>query len=333
MLLRCCLLACILGFSLAAEAQMMPHPAPVTLQVNGQIRYSPGGRPAEIVLVRLEFFGGGEVGEATTDRNGKFRFADLAGALYIVSVRVPGFREVQQQVDLRTQLTDFVELQLVANLDGLTSSTNTKTAGVVDANIPNNAAMEFQKGKAALLEAHNLDEGIAHLEKAVLIYPKYSAALLLLGTAYMDQRQWDKAEATLRHVLAIEPKATAAHLALGELYLDQKKYSESTTELLLAINLDPKSSRGHLTLGRLYYEIGDLAKAGPQVGMALQIDPALAEGHLLAGNILLRAHQPENALAEFEEYLRLEPNGQFAEEARRLAQRIKQRPVPNKTNP
>lgn len=322
MLLRCCAFLCALVFAATAEAQMTPHPAPITLQINGQVRYAQGGRPAEIVLVRLEFFGGGEVAEATTDRNGKFRFADLAGALYIVSVRVPGFRETQQQVDLRTQLTDFVQLQLVANSDATISST-TKTAAVIDANVPSNAAEEFQKGKAALLEAHNLAEGIAHLEKAIAIFPKYSAALLLLGTAYMDQQQWDKAEATLRQVLTIEPKATAAHLALGKLYLNQQKYSQSEAELLSAIALDPKSARGHLMLGYLYYVTGDLGKAGPQVGTALQIDPRLAEGHLLAGNILLRARQPENALAEFQEYLRLEPNGEYSAEATQAVEKIK----------
>jgi Tfp pilus assembly protein PilF len=316
-------LLCILIFAVAAKAQTMPHPAPVTLQVNGQVRYSQGGRPAELVLVRLEFFKGGEVGEVTTDRNGKFRFADLAGELYIVSVRVPGYREEQQQVDLRTQLTDYVQFQLVPDSNGSTSSTTSKTAGVVDANIPHNAVTEFEKGSVALLKAHNLAAGIAHLEKAVKIYPKYSAALLLLGTAYMDKRRWNDAETVLRRLLAIEPKATAAHLALGELYLDQKKYSESKKELSLVINLDPKSAPGHLTLGRLYYELGELAKAGPEVGTALQIDPGLAQGHLLAGNILLRAHQPGNALVEFEEYLRLDPNGQFSAQAKEVVQRIK----------
>src|SRR5262249_54528796 len=246
MLFRYGALLCILIFALVAKAQTMPHPAPVTLQINGQVRYAQSGRPAELVLVRLEFFGGGEVGEVTTDRNGKFRFADLAGELYIVSVRVAGFREVRQQVDLRTQLTDYVQLQLLAD-SSATSSTTTNPLGVVDATVPHKAATEFDKGKAALLEGH-LDEGITHLEKAVAIFPKYSAALLLLGTAYMDQRQWNKAEATLLQVLALEAKATAAHLALGELYLNQKKYSESKTELLSAISLDPKSARGHLIL-------------------------------------------------------------------------------------
>ena len=303
------------------QAQRTPHPASIPLQINGQVRYAQGGRPAELVLVRLESFGGGIAGEFTTDRNGRFTFTGLASDLYIVSVRVAGFKEVQQQVDLRTQLTDYLQLQLVS--DTRVSDATRKT-GVVDANVPSKARAEFERGRDALMQAKNPDEGIMHLENAVKIYPKYLAALLLLATAYMDRQHWDKAETTLRQVLALEPKTTAAHLALGELYLGRKKYSESENELLAGIKLDPNSVRGHLALGRLYYEMGDITKAGPQVGTALRLDLKLAQGHLLAGNILLRARQPDNALVEFEEYLRLEPNGEFSEQAREAVQRLKQ---------
>ena len=315
-------LFCILIFAAAVRAQRIPHPAPIAGQINGQVRYSEGGRPAELVLVKLEFFGGGIVAEATTDRNGKFRFADLPGELFIVSVKVPGFREVQQQVDLRTQLTDYIQLQLVS--DSTLTTTTTRIAAVVDANVPHNAAVEFEKGSTALFKTHNVDEGIGHLEKAVTIYPKYSAALLLLGTAYMDKRNWDKAEASLRQLLTLEPKSAAAHLALGEAFLDEKKYAEAKDELMSAVTLDPKSAPAHLTLGRLYYELGDMAKAGPQVGMALQINPHFAHAHLLAGNILLRARQLDNALVEFEEYLRLDPNGEYSAEATQAVRRIKE---------
>ena len=323
MLLRYCTLVCIFFFSVAARAQTVPRTS-IAPQLDGQVRYAEGGRPAEFVLVRLEGFGAGVVSETTTDRNGKFRFAGIPAELYNVSVRVPGYREVQQQVDLRTQLTDYVQLQLVSDAIGSTSSTGPKTSGVVDANTPSNAVAEFEKGSTALLKDHNLAQGIAHLEKAVAIYPKYSPALLLLGTAYMDDRRWNDAEAALLKVLAIEPKATAAHLALGELYLDQRNYAESKRELLFAIGLDPKSARTHLTLGRVYYELGDLAKAGPEVGTALRIDPSLPQGHLLAGNILLRAHQPENAVVEFQEYLRLDPNGPFSAQAKEAVHKIKE---------
>ena len=324
MLLRCCTLACLLGFSIVTAAQMMPHPAPVTLQINGQVRYAQGGRPAEFVLVRLEAFGSGVVGDATTDRDGKFRFAGLAGALYVVSVRVPGYKETQQQVDLRTQVTDYIQLQLMSDSSfSNSSSSTTRKSGVVNAKVPSNALAEFEKGRDALLQAKNPAEAIAHLERAVQIYPNYSEALLLLGAAYIDRREWAKAETALRQVLTLESKATAAHLALGELYLDQKNYSVAEKELLAGITLDSKSSRGHLILGRLYYELGDLPKAGTQVGTALRLDPRLARGHLLAGNILLRARQPDNALVEFQEYLRLEPSGEFSEAAKQTVRQIK----------
>lgn len=321
---RFCALLCLLVFAGAAKAQRVPHPAPVTFQVNGQVRYSQGGRPpAELVLVRLEFFGGGVVGEVTTDRSGKFRFSDLRGELYIVSVKVPGYLVAQQEVDLRTQVTDYVQLQLVPDANSSAPSLP-QTLGVIDANVPNNALVEFQKGSEALLRAHNLAEAIAHLQRAVEIYPKYSAALVLLGTAYLDEHRWDNAEAVFRQVLAVDSKSITAHLFLGELYLDQRKYPESQAELSSALSLDPKSARGHLILGRLYYELGELTKAGPEVGTALRINPRIAEGHLLAGNILLRAHQPENALVEFEEYVRLDPNGQFSEQAKQAIKRIKE---------
>ena len=93
--------------------------------------------------------------------------------------------------------------------------------------------------------------------------------------------------------------------------------------MLAGVHLEPKSIQGHFLLGRLYYGLGDLPKAGPQVGTALQLDPNFAPGHLLAANILLRVRQTENALVEFEEYLRLEPKGQFAEQARQTVARLK----------
>lgn len=315
--------------SITAQAQGTPTSS-ISLQVSGQVRYAQGNRPAEFVLVRLESFGGGIAGETNTDRNGKFSFTGLRSELYIVSVRVQGFKEAQQQVDLRTQLTDYVLLQLVA--DDRNTSSPTSRPAVINANAPSNAVAEFQKGRDALLHS-NTGEGIQHLENAVKIYPKYTEAMLLLGTAYMDDREWDKAESTLRQLLEVDPKSAAAHFALGELYLRQKKYSESEKEALAGIKLDPKSVGGHFLLGRLYYELGDIVKAGPQVGTALRLNPKFAEGHLLAGNILLRARQTENALVEFEEYLRLAPNGSYVEETRQLAQKIRQTLSAKKTNP
>jgi hypothetical protein len=44
---------------------------------------------------------------------------------------------------------------------------------------------------------------------------------------------------------------------------------------------------------------------------------------LLKGNLLLRVSRVADAVAEFDEYLRLEPNGAFAPETRALVEKIK----------
>ena len=75
------------------QAQRAPSTSPIPLQIHGQVRYATGGKPAELILVRLESFRGGVEGEVTTDRSGKFNFSGLNPDLYVVSVRTSGFRE------------------------------------------------------------------------------------------------------------------------------------------------------------------------------------------------------------------------------------------------
>jgi Tfp pilus assembly protein PilF len=303
------------------RAQRSGPSIPISRAISGQVRLANGGTPAENIIVRLDGFSGGYIGEEKTDRLGKFRFTGLAAAQYIVTVHVPGYRDVQQQVDLETNATDYLQLQLSPDKS---SRGAVAPATVVNAGVPAAAQAEFDKGRTALLDEKDINGGVTHLEKAVQLYPRFYEAQLLLGTAYMDAGKWSQSESTLRRAQEINPKSGATFFALGEVYRHQKKYAEAEKVLNEGLALDDKSAQGHFTLGRVYWDKGDFVKAGPQVGKALQLKPNYAEAHLLAGNILLRARQPENALVEFEEYLRLAPNGEFAQEARQVANRIKQ---------
>jgi hypothetical protein len=69
------------------------------------------------------------------------------------------------------------------------------------------------------------------------------------------------------------------------------------------------------------------------VAIALQLNPNFAEAHLLAGNIFLRARKPAEAQSEFEEYLRLAPNGQYAGPTKEILQKIKKSGVSNDKPP
>lgn len=100
-------------------------------------------------------------------------------------------------------------------------------------------------------------------------------------------------------------------------------HSVAATETLLSgLKLDDKSWNGYFTLARLYWDQENIAKAGPAIGNTLQLKPDFAEAHLLAGNILLRINQQERALVEYNEYLRLDPKGEFAVQTRELVQTL-----------
>jgi len=304
------------------------------VEINGQVRFAEGNAPAANVVVRLESYdGSGSVGEAFTDSSGKFRFSSLPPAMYSIRVRQSGYRDAQQTVDMTTTSNGLVLLQLSREA---TSTSTVAKAGTVDANVPAAAQKELDKGVAALAEGgkDKVSFAVKCFEKAVSIYPKFVEARLRLGAGYMDLEQWDKAEQALLATLEVDGTAFNAFFALSEIYLRQSKIADAETVLIKGLAIQDFSYLGHLNLARVYWEKArgtkDLAQAKPalekayeEVNRALTLNPNLGGAHLLKGNLLLRVGRTADALTEFSEYLRLEPNGPFAAETRALLDKIR----------
>lgn len=276
------------------------------------------GLPAGRIPIKLERFGGGLVDQIDTDSTGRFRFASLQRGYYKVIVNVPGFRPVQQDADLQVVFRAYLVFELSSENSGAVALID-----VIDARAPVEAREELVRGRTALGKK-SYEESVAHLAKAIAVYPDFYEAHLLLGTALMDQREWKKAETTFQRAVELKPASAAGTLSLGEVYWRQKRYDEAEKTLLAGLKLDDKSWHGHFTLSRLYWDLGNIAKAGPAIGRTLQLKPDFAEAHLLAGNILLKINQRQRALAEYQEYLKLEPKGEFAAQARELVGKLKQ---------
>lgn len=291
-----------------------------TFEVSGEVRFADTGSSAQSVPVRLERFSGGLIDQIMTDNRGRFRFPNLQRGYYKVIVNVPGYRPAQQDADLQMLFRIFLNFELAGDASK-TSTSMPLLTHVVDARIPAPVRQEFDDGQAALAKK-NYKDGIAHLEKAALGYSNFFEAQLLLGIAYMDLKDWEKAERALQRANEIKPQNAPAMVYLGEVYWRQKRYPEAEQMLRDGVKLDEKSWHGQFTLGRLYWDMGEVAKAGAPIGMTLQLKPDLAEAHLLAGNILLRVNQPQRALVEYREYLRLAPKGEFVDQVQELVRRV-----------
>jgi Flp pilus assembly protein TadD len=295
-------------------------------EISGQLRYSVGGAPAADVIVRLDQLSGGFINEVRTDRLGKFKITNLSPIQYQVIIRHPGFQEIQREVNLVMQSSEYLQLQLVAEpARNSGARSGVVTLGVINANVPPGARKEYEQGESLSQtgDSKKLTEAISHFERAIALAPDYLEAKLKLGTAYMDVGEWAKAEKVLVAASQAHPQEPNLLFALGELFLQQKKTKEAERALNSGLTLEPRSWMGHYTLGRLYWNGGELVKAARQVAIALQLNPNFAEAHLLAGNIFLRARKNAEAQVEFEEYLRLAPQGKFARETKGILEEIK----------
>jgi tetratricopeptide (TPR) repeat protein len=292
----------------------------VSIEIAGQVKLPEGGPPVRSITVRLERFSGGILDQMAVDGNGKFRFSNLQRGYYNVYVSAPGYKQTQQQVDLQVVTRTYLVFELTSDKsDAANANTG---ASVIDARVPPEAREEFSKGRAEFTDKKTKD-ALLHLKKAISLYPEFFEAHFLISRVYMDALEWKEAEAALRRALEIKPESAAVLFSLGEVYRRQKRYAEAEKLLEDGLKLEETSWQGHFTLAHVYWDKAEILKAAPHVGRTLQLKADYADAHLLAGNIFVRMNLLDRALIEYEEYLRLAPKGEAAEQTRDLVQKIK----------
>jgi len=295
------------------------------IQITGYLRY-PDRSPANEVVVRLDRFSGGFVADVRTDRLGKFRFTGLMPQQYSVVVHQPGYRDIEREVNLVMVAAENLELTLIPDTSKVGNQPPPAPSKLVlDASVPAEARKEFERADAILAtqKKERNQEAMVHLQKALAFYPNFLEAQLKLGAVYMDLQQWEEAERALKRAIEINPRTVNAYIALGEVYARQKKYSDAEKALRDGLLVEDRSWQGHFALARLYYSKGELGKAARQVGLTIQLNESFPDAHLLAANIHLRVNNREDALEQFQEYLRLAPKGQFAAQARQAIEKLK----------
>jgi Tfp pilus assembly protein PilF len=303
-----------------------PPPKPVfSMRVEVFVRLA-DNRPAPVgTLVELDYANGEVVDQGQTDSSARCIFAPGGHGLYLVRAKAPGFKEVTQQLDLQNAQTGMVNLVLVP-LPGHETSTNDAggSVSVSGLAVPDGARKEFEKGQKSLANK-DLDGGITHLKKAIDLYPPYSQALTLLGTAYNDKKDWKDAQGTLEKATTIDPKNASAFFQLGAALNQTKDYPGAQKALLEGLTLAPdapEASAAQYELARSYMAQSNWKEAEPYAAKVVASQPDFAAGHLLMGNIFLKKGDGNGAIHEFQEYLRIDPKGPAANQIKDMIPKI-----------
>lgn len=309
-------------------------------RIQGQIRMD--GQPApQGVLIYLDrargrdasfVNGSGELGNTTTDSRGKFSFENVdagqehpEGKIYVVTVHYPGYRTSTQIVDLTASPVGYVNLDL--RRDTSKDVPNVPAGGpgaMISAKQPASpkAQEELAKGEELLIQKHDPKGSIREFKKLLELDPQYGPGYVLLGTAHMQLQEWADARSAFEKATKLEPTDAAAFLGIGAAMNQQQEFSAAQKPLRRSLELKSDSAEAQYELGRSFWGLQQWQQAEPYARKALEIDKNFPPAHLLMGNIFLRNKDAASALAEFQEYLRLDPQGQHAEEVKALIARI-----------
>lgn len=180
------------------------------------------------------------------------------------------------------------------------------------------------KGQDLLFKKHDARASVDEFKRAVKLDPWYGQAYLLLGLAQMQLQQWSDAQWAFEEATKVEPGNARAYLGAGSALNEQKNYAEAQKALQHSLEIRADSAEAHYELARSLWGLGKWQLAEPHVRQAIELNKDYAGPHALMGNIFIEREDPEAALAEFQECLRLDPEGSLAPSVKEIIAQLKQ---------
>lgn len=264
------------------------------------------GKAVEKATVTIEFKGGQPgTREVTTNRRGEFIQVGLQPGPYLITASKEGVGVSEQEIVVR--LGDAPELVLALRpASGAASAEDLKFRQLFDEGV-----------KAA--GADDYDQAIAKFSEAVGMRDDCYACYMNLGSAYYEKKDTAKAEESFKKAAEISPNESRPYQALADLYNAAGKRSEAADMASKAASLGTAGGSSAADLynqGVILWNAGKMPEAKAQFEAAVKADPNYADAQYWLGMATLNAGDMANAAQYFENYLKLAPTGQFAEQAK-----------------
>jgi len=132
----------------------------------------------------------------------------------------------------------------------------------------------FQKGLEQEATGAAFDEVRVAYEKAIELDPKFSAALVNLGTLYFHAHQFHASADCYHKALEANPDYALAHFNLGNLHDELNDFTQAIFHYQAALRLDAKYADAHYNLALLYQANGETMMALQHWSAYLRLDPA-----------------------------------------------------------
>ena len=246
-----------------------------------------------------------EIRRGTTNASGKLSLNKVSSVRHTVRVRAAGFKEVVTPL-LPGRRT--LAVKLVTTTD--------------------QAELLFQQAETARDEARDdtAKEKAADLyREAIKLRPAYPAAQVGLARLLMDLNQFQKAQATIDAARKSRPSYAEASAVEGRILREEA----FTDEAIRAFRRSIREGNGfqpeaHVGLARVLEEKGQFTEAAAELKKAIdQLSDSEPVIYQMLGATYEKLEKPKEAVAAYEKYLELAPNGSYAAAIKSILTQLK----------
>jgi tetratricopeptide (TPR) repeat protein len=258
----------------------------------------------------------------TTGVDGTFSFTGLSDGEYSVTATKTGYDAATVSVTIIRTGSEPVMILMHP-------STSTKSLSLSpaisahDLSIPDRARLAYDKGRALLEDQNKPAAAISEFQRAIDAYPPYYEAYTGVGVANYQLGKLSEAEAALLKAIDLSSSKSLEPLyLLADIYNGQRKYSDAELLARRVIALDDQNWNGHFELARALVGLRRAPEAESHALRARELKPDSAPVRLVLGNVHMLEQNYQAALADFNGYLDLEPNGPLSSAVRQQRDRV-----------
>jgi len=251
-----------------------------------------------------------------------FITVDVKPGLYRLSITGAGIETYMSDVKIEPMPSWSETVYVRSKKTAIVETRSNAPIPAVRLKIPRQAKDEYRKAEAALSK-NDPEAARLHLTRAIALYPDYDLAYFEMGKLEIAAGHRDLAQAHFQSAVKLNDAFGEAHREVAKILLADKNYAGAEPALLAALRSDP---RDLWTLSFAALTELELSKFAEAIAYASRVHSfqhaGYASVHLIAGKSLEALHRPEDAGAEYRQYLAEDPNGSNALRAREALARL-----------
>jgi tetratricopeptide (TPR) repeat protein len=251
--------------------------------------------------------------QVLSDESGNFIFSKIAAGTYTVAIDIPAQGEARATAEVGPGTAD-AEGHVVLALKFQPSDFEPGSArrrhivSAEDLAIPEKARREYGEAQKDLAKP-DAQAARQHLERAIQIAPRYSAAWNGLGTLAYKERDLARAEVCFRAALEAEPDSFEPLVNLGGVLLQTGKLDEAIDRNLHAVLARPNDALANAQLGLTYFTLARYDLARKYLEAARRLDAAhFSQPQLFLAEIELREGHRRAAADDLQDFLDHHPD-------------------------